>query len=204
MGRKVHSCAQASALTTRSRRQIAASCNLRLTSNVRQRVPRKAMSSRFVTARLAPGSKTKPVLLVRHGSKAPEPRANTMKYREPWSPSARAVRPSAASEPIEVTFTKYQTPACRSASTGAGVARVGLSMRILVLRAKRFSPGKQPKCKHNTVMASASAASPRFGGFVVTGQRHRPLSGSEPKTLPNPSVEPTKCSKLHFAAHLER
>jgi hypothetical protein len=29
-------------------------------------------------------------------------------------------------------------------------------------------------------------------------------SVAQPTRWPNPSVEPTKCSKLHFAAHLER
>ncbi len=162
------------------------------------------MFTRFVTAQCAPGSSSRSVRHGQYREPASEALADVFEVRGLWSPSARAVRPSAASEPTEVPFTKDMRPVRRQAFAGAGVARVGLSLRHSVVQTEHLSPGKQPKRKHNAGMASVSATSPRVGNIVVTGQRHRPLSGSEPKTLPNPSVEATNCSKLQFAPHLER
>ena len=67
-----------------------------------------------------------------------------------------------------------------------------------------FSSFHDRKAKHNSGMASLLTASVRFGSAGVKFIGSSPSSGPARKTLPNTSVEPTKCSKLHFAAHLER
>jgi hypothetical protein len=67
-------------------------------------------------------------------------------------------------------------------------------------RHRRFPSGKQPKTKHNAGMVRFVISQGSSNGFV---QAHRLFIGAQPVALPNPSVEPTKCSKLHFAAHLE-
>ncbi len=139
---------------------------------------------RFIMAWHAVLSNSKSVLFGLNRRVASEALANTMKYRNRWASSVRAARPPAASEP-----TAYLT---------------GQLAAVASLLSGRFPSGKQPRTKHNTHMASALAASPRFGNRVGNVQRRHLFSGFEPKTLPNPSVEPTKCSKLHFAAHLER
>ncbi len=117
--------------------------------------------------------------------------------------SVRAVRPPAASEPTEVTLSRSK-PEQTAPSTGAGFARVGRKEEVARCRHRRIPSGLRPKTKHNAGMALAFTASACFGYVAMIGQRSLLVSGSGQAALPNPSVEPTKCSKLHFAAHLER
>ncbi len=114
------------------------------------------------------------------------------------SPSARAVRPSAASEPIE--FCRSRSPALHPSACSRSNALPAIGKNS----ENRFPSCQSWPLKHNTGMALASAASVRFGYFVGSVQRLHLSSGSASKALPNHSVEATKCSKLQFAPHLER
>ncbi len=121
------------------------------------------------------------------------------------SPPVRATRPSAVGEPgLFGHGKKYVDLCCTSTHMVAGVAGAGLSTSFLASRKARLSSRKQPESKHNTVMAFPLRHHPclaKVGGSV---QVHLLSSRSGYKALPNTSVEPTNCSKLQFAAHLER
>jgi hypothetical protein len=121
------------------------------------------------------------------------------------SPTVRATRPSAVGEPgLFGHGKKYGELCCISTQMVAAVAGAGLSTSSLASRKARFSSGKQPKSKHNTVMAFPLRHRPCFAGTGVSVQAHILSSRFVTAALPNPSVELTNCGKPQFAAHLER
>jgi hypothetical protein len=116
-------------------------------------------------------------------------------------PSARAVRPSAASEPIEA---HRRRSAAWSPRVGAGIKAGSHSKLSAVSGWAIFPRSERPNSKHNAGMASFRYKSVVTGSAVVkTGVIAWPARSGH-KTLPNPSVEATNCSKLQFAPHLER
>ncbi len=118
--------------------------------------------------------------------------------------SVRAVRPSAASEPIEVTFAKYHEGHGTSPHLLAGVAGVGLSLKSVAALKARLSSGQLPNPKHNTVMACSLRHPLCLIGAGAAVRGHHLSSGSGNEALHNHSVEATNCSKLQFAPHLKR
>ncbi len=164
-------------------------------SNVRQRTPTMVSAPvRFGLVFVQPTSS---------GQRASGLSAMEIQRPSSSSASARAARPPAASEPIEVIRTRSR-PERAARSTGAGFARVGRQEEIARRRHRRFLSCLGPKTKHNAGMASALTASPRSGNVDMIGQRPLLSSGFGAAALPNHSVELTNCSKLQFAAHLER
>ncbi len=117
---------------------------------------------------------------------------------------ARAVRPSAASEPTEVSFTKYQEVHGRSPHRMACVVGAGLSRRSVATHKARLSSGQLQNPKQNTVMARTLRHPICLIAAGASVHGHRLSSGSGNEALPNHSVEATNCSKLQFAPHLKR
>ncbi len=191
---------RARGLTPQSRRQIAASCNLRLTSNVRPRVML--------------GCITVPL--------------RVFSVRSLQMQCSRSVcGPSVLRRPASLTLSSRRA---RSwpwlAERAASAQEVQLQLGLSVLR----RPARQPRHIEPAAnsRASVGVCSAWFGGCVQQNHQMQATphnfkaqclrSGSVRRVCgtssrraavrqspwPNPSVEPTNCGKPQLAAHLER
>jgi len=83
------------------------------------------------------------------------------------------------------------------------VARFGKANPSFLAWAAQYDQGHpegRGLAKHEAWLASLACPVIRLVGESAV----REQVGLVTQALPNPSVEPTKCSKLHFAVHLER
>ena len=189
-------------LTPQSRRQIAASCNLRLTSNVRPRVML--------------GCITVPL--------------RAFSWRSLQIQSSRSVcGPSVLRRPANLTLFsgKVQSVPCpRQLERAGSTQEVQLQLGLSVLRRPAHQPRHIEPTKSN--QSSFRVCSAWLAGRVQQNhqmqvtphhlqlQRHCSgavwrVRGTSPRRAavrqspwPNTSVEATNCSKLQFAPHLER